>query len=129
MDLAEARSHLAEAAWYPAKPSGRGIPAEPLEVQLKELRTLADAGKLPAQGAAIWYALTQGLRDLADSFEADLFRQLHDRDGYTWEAIAELVEATRLGSRQAVQRRAQRLTDMPARRRREARSAGALPPP
>lgn len=87
--------------------AGDGEPS-PLVV-LEHLKALAAAGRLPADGAAMWYATVHHLRATADRYERDLIRQLKYADGLTWEKVAEAVGV--LSTRQAAQAKWKRLID------------------
>lgn len=59
---------------------------------------------------AVWYALVQELRRLADYHERNLIRRLKYERGLTWQQVADAVDAG-LSSRQAAQARWSRLIE------------------
>ncbi|RTL68567.1 MAG: hypothetical protein EKK42_10455 [Pseudonocardiaceae bacterium] len=103
----EAQRWLAKAGPYPDS----GEPS--LVEQLDRLKELAAKDALPHSGIAVWYALVQEMRRLADYYERDLIRGLRS-DGMTWAQVAHAVEA-QLSSRQAAHAKWKRLID-PGRR-------------
>lgn len=107
MKLDEAQRWLAKAGPFP----DHGGPSLP--EQLDRLKELAAAEALPRSGIAVWYALVQELRRLADYYERDLIRRLR-AEGLTWAQVADAVDA-QLGSRQAAHAKWKRLID-PGRR-------------
>lgn len=86
-------------------------------------------GEAPEQGAAIWYALVQRLRYLADYYERDLVRQLRfgsdEVAGLTWAQVAEAVDSN-LGGKQAAYQKWKRLVE-PTRRPAGAPGRGGWP--
>lgn len=103
MKLDEALRWLDRAGPFPPQPG------PPLLDQLTGLRALARGGALARTGPAVWYALVQELRRVADAAERDLVRHLR-AEGLTWAQVAAAVDA-QLSSRQAAHAKWRRLVD------------------
>lgn len=107
MKLSETQRWLANAGPFPEHEGPS------LAEQLDRLKEMAAAGTLPRSGVAVWYALVQELRRVADYYERDLIRGLR-AEGLTWAQVADAVDA-QLSSRQAAHAKWKRLID-PGRR-------------
>ncbi|QJY51204.1 hypothetical protein [Pseudonocardia broussonetiae] len=94
---------LIDAGWYPT--DGQPSVAAALDMFAQQA---SDGAHLPDDAPAIWYALCQELRWLADYHERNLVRHLKYDRGLTWEQVAGAVDAG-LSSRQAAQARWSRL--------------------
>jgi hypothetical protein len=105
MKYDNAMQKLIDAGWFPT--DGQPSITAALDV-LQDGREAA--GRQLDDSPAIWYALAQELRRLADFHERNLIRHLKYERGLTWQQVADAVDSG-LSSRQAAQARWSRLIE------------------